>query len=545
MIPSIPDLHLPDRASPEANRRADIVSGAIVALIALPLCLGIASASGVPAVAGLLTSIVAGVVATWFGSAPLTIKGPAAGLISVCAACVADLGDGDPIRGYRALLAVTVVVGLVQVLLGKLRLGRFGKAFPPSVIHGMLAAIGIVIVVRQSYVLLGIDAGTGGTLALAARLPLRVVELNPAVATVGVVALLVLLGWPRLAVRLPTWARLPAPLAALVATIPTAQWLGFGHQHAYTLAGWAHRWSVGPRQLVDVPAALHRAVVMPSVAALSTPAAWWYVALFLFIGSVESLLTARAIDGMDPWHRNVEMDNDLVAVGLGNAVAGLVGGLPMISEVVRSTANVAHGAHSRFANFVHGLLLLAVVALAPGVLGLIPLAALAGMLVLTGVRLASPRELLAVARIGPVQLTASCATVAATLAVDLLAGVCVGLAVEIGAVAALRARPKVAFAVHVQAEGASDNAVALAVEGPMCFSSLPAFDAALRPFRERDVRVDLSRATIVDHSTMVELAATRRRMAARGRSFGWSGLERHVADSRHPLASRHLSVTAA
>jgi len=430
-----PVLRDPAELVGPAAWRADAVAGFLVFLVALPLCLGISMASGFPPFAGVVTAVVGGLVATFLGSAPLTIKGPAAGLIVIVLAAVEELGAGDPLRGYTRTLAVVVVSGACIALLGVARAGRIVDRVPRSAVHGMLAAIGVIIVAKQLHAVLGVTPQAKSPLGLLAELPHSVATASPAITAIGVLGLAVLFGWSRV-LRVPLLGRLPAPLVVLLCAVPLGVLFGLDAPHAQVWGSLhAH---VGSEYLVRVPARLAEVVTFPDFGLLARPVFWKHVVLFTLVAGLESALSAKAVEALDPWGRRASLDRDLVAQGVANVVAGMLGGLPMISEIVRSSANVDNGGRTRRANFFHGLFLLLCVALVPALVHRIPLAALAAMLVYTGCRLAHPRELVRAWRAGPSLLAGFVVTVVVTLAVDLLVGIAAGALAELGVRAAQR-----------------------------------------------------------------------------------------------------------
>jgi MFS superfamily sulfate permease-like transporter len=294
----------------------------------------------------------------------------------------------------------------------------------------MLAAIGMIIFLKQLPVVFG-EKPPGEPLEVLTNLPAEIAGINPQIAVIGVVSLAILFGWPlvRPWVR-PAWLRLvPAQLLVLAVAVPLGIWFDLAHDHYYRFAG--HTYPAGEAFLVNVPRNLLAAVTTPDFSVFTAPAtrlaAGWWVMMFALVGSIESLLSAKAIDLVDPWKRKTDMNRDLLAVGLANVSVATIGGLPMISEIVRSKANIDAGAKTRFADLWHGLFLLGSVALAPSLIHMIPLSALAAMLVYTGARLASPKEFINVFRIGPEQLAIFVATVVGVLATDLLVGVMSGV----------------------------------------------------------------------------------------------------------------------
>ncbi|GII66796.1 sulfate transporter [Sphaerisporangium krabiense] len=523
----------PGRPSPSGFPKADVKSGFLVFLIALPLCLGIALASGFPPVAGVLTAIVGGVLVSLLGSAPLTIKGPAAGLIVIALGAVQELGGGAV--GYRRALAVGVVAAAVQILFALCRVATVGVAMSPSVVHGMLAAIGVIIISKQAHVALGVKPRHTDPLGLLAEIPHSLVNANPRILLLGGVALVIMFGMPLIRAR---WARtVPAPLIVLAVTVPLGLWFGLATPHDYRFASTVHH--LGPEYLVRLPGTLLDAVAFPDFSVILTATSLKYVVMFALIGTIESTLTVIAVDSMDPLKRSSDLNRDLLALGTGNLLSALIGGLPMISEIVRSRANVDAGATSRWSNFSHGAFLLLFVALVPGLLQTIPLAVLAAMLVYTGTRLASPREFLRARRIGLDQLALFLTTLLVTLATDLLMGVAAGLALKL-VLHLLRGVPVPAF-LRPRAE-ATRTGQTLHVRIPRA-----AVFTTLLPLRRTvnlagaegpltDVIVDVGDAAVVDHTFLAGVDTMSREWPAT--TLTVTGLDRLRPVSSHPHATR-------
>ena len=257
-------------------------------------------------------------------------------------------------------------------------------------------------------------------------------ELNPEIALVGGISLAIMFLWPWMKKLHAIFKAIPAPMIVLLVAVPLGMVFDLSHTHIYTYHG--EKYQVGEDYLVTMPDrvfGMFDDITYPDFSALKQPVAWKWVFMFFVIGSLESLLSAKAIDLLDPWKRKTNLNRDMIAVGAGNVACAMVGGLPMISEIVRSKANIDNGAHTRFADLWHGIFLLLCVALIPTILHLIPLAALAAMLVYTGFRLAHPTEFLHVLKIGKEQLLIFVITLVAVLATDLLIGIAIGIAVKL------------------------------------------------------------------------------------------------------------------
>jgi len=516
---------------------ADLKAGFLVFLIALPLCLGIAMASGFPPIAGVLTAIIGGILVSFLGSARLTIKGPAAGLIVIAIGAVQELGQGDPWLGYRRALAVGVVAACIQILLALFRAATIGVAMSPSVVHGMLAAIGVIIISKQAHVLVGVAPEAKEPLQLLAEVPRSIAHANPEILVLGGLSLLILFGWPLIRKQ---WAKaLPAPIVVLAVTVPLSLWLDLDHSHAYQFL--SHQFHVGPEFLVTLPGSIADAIVFPDFSVVFSGASVKYVVMFALVGTIESTLSVIAVDLMDPQKRPSNLNRDLLALSVGNLVSAFAGGLPMISEIVRSKANVDAGAQSRWANFFHGVFLLGFVALAPGLLSEIPLAALAAMLVYTGAKLASPRELVHIKQIGPDQLLLFLTTLLVTLATDLLVGVAAGLVLKLILHRVRGATFRQLFRTQVER---SDDGVELrlTLHGAAAFTSLLSVRKHLANLDPRFTRVviDVRDVAIVDHTFLsrVEELSTEWKNA----KLEFLGIEALMPLSAHPHSTRRRAA---
>ena len=324
--------------------RNDILSGFLVFLIALPLCLAISLASGYPAIAGVFTAIIGAVVTSLISNSELTIKGPAAGLIVIAVGAVTEFGftgGQDPaadFQAYRMALAVGIAAGAIQIVFALARAGSLGDFFPASAVHGMLASIGIIIMLKQIPVALG-ESAKGEPFEIIQELPHTFAKANPEIALIGGISLLIMFGLPLVKIK---WLKMvPAQMLVLLVAVPLGMYLDLSDKHTYTMFG--NTYELSDSLLVNVPSNMFQAMAHPDFSVLTTGAAWKWVMMFSLIGSLESMLSAKAIDMLDPWKRKADLNRDLLAVGIANTLAASVGGLPMISEIVRSKANIDNG----------------------------------------------------------------------------------------------------------------------------------------------------------------------------------------------------------
>ncbi|MBX9580451.1 MAG: SulP family inorganic anion transporter, partial [Gemmataceae bacterium] len=529
----------------------------------MPLCLAIARASGYPPIAGIWTAVIGGVLTSFVSNSQLTIKGPAAGLIVIVVGAVTELGaefatpdmsDADKaFLGYKLALGIGVTAGVIQILFGLIRAGRLVDFFPLTPVHGMLASIGLIIIVKQVYEVLGAAPEKGaGPLKLCADLPFKLGGLNPEIAAIGLVSLLILFGLPLLAGRLPWLKKVPAQLVVLLVAIGlgSAYVFDLDHEHKYLFPGHFSNgdlsdaeYAAGPKSRVTIPdvtADPPAAFAVPDFRGLATGTGLQYLLLFTLIGSLESLLSAKAIELLDPWRRKTDFDRDLLAIGLANTLSSAVGGLPVISEIVRSKANIDNGARTRVANACHGLFLLAFVLLFPGLIHQIPLAALGAMLVYTGFRLASPREFVRTYKVGSEQFVVFIGTILVTLGTDLLIGIGAGIGLKVLFHLWHGAPLSGLLRADVDVVPGGDRAVVLVVRKAAVFSNWLGLRKAIEAATDgRDrVAVDVSRAGLVDHSVMEKLHELEAEFAERGQVLEVIGLELLTPLAAHPLAAR-------
>ncbi len=407
-----------------SSLKHDLPASIVVFLVALPLCLGIALASGAPLLSGLIAGIAGGLVVPLVSRSELSVSGPAAGLAAIVLAGLATAGS------FEAFALAVLIAGALQMALGALRAGAVAGYFPSSVIKGMLTAIGVLLILKQLPHAVGLDSEAFGALSFGSRdentfslLARAAGAIQPVAALISAATLVILATWEKVpALRRLTW--LPAPLAAVAFAAAANELLlrvspaiALGREHLVALPA------------MDGPAGLLGALRWPDWSAAARPEVWGLAVTIAIVASLETLLNIDALDQLDPEGRKSPPNRELVAQGAGNMISGLLGGLPITSVIVRSSANVNAGARTRASAFLHGAFLLVAVLFAAPWLTRIPLACLAAILLMTGYKLARPSVLAGVYRLGYAQLVPFAVTVVAIVLTDLLKGVAVGLVV--------------------------------------------------------------------------------------------------------------------
>ena len=404
------------------NWQSDLIAAISVALIALPLSLGIALAAGAPAMSGIFSAVVGGIVTTLYRGGHISVNGPAKGVIGVILLGIALMDDGSG-QAFNYVLAAVVVSGAIQMLLGILKLGRLAEVFHSSVIHGILAAIGIIIFAKQIHVAMGTHSDSPSIIQNLIDAVLYLPQANPFVILISFTGLFLLLLHSKISYRF--FHFLPAPMWVIALSIPFAYLFNFFDQQTLSFLG--KTYEIGPHLLLDIPDNIMDSIMHPNFNKVNTIEFWTTVFSMLIITSIESLAIAKAVDKIDPYKRKTDLNKDLTGIGLSTMVAGLIGGLPIIAVIIRSTVNIHNGAKTKWSNMYQGiLLLLFIVALSP-IMRKVPLSAFAILLVYTGFKLASPAVFKKAYNQGTEQLIFFTGTMILTLYTNLLIGLLGGL----------------------------------------------------------------------------------------------------------------------
>ena len=411
-----------------SNLSHDLPASIVVFLVAVPLCLGIALASGAPLFSGIIAGIVGGIVVSLLSGSPLGVSGPAAGLAVIVLAAIQELG------AFETFLLAVVLAGLIQLILGFLKAGIIGYYFPSSVIKGMLSGIGIIIILKQIPHAFGYDKNPEGDFAFAqvdgnntlSELWYMFEAVSPGALIIALISLAILILWERpFMKKVPAFRIIQGPLVAVTAGILLH--LAFKNIPSLGLMG---------DQVVQLPVAdsflgFFGQFTLPDFSQISNPQVYIIAITLAVVASLETLLCVEATDKLDPQKRITPTNRELVAQGVGNMVSGFIGGLPLTQVIVRSSANIQSGGRTKASAFFHGILLLLTVMAIPKILNLIPLASLAAILFVVGFKLAKPslfREMFAK---GKSEFIPYVVTILGIVFTDLLMGIGLGLVVAI------------------------------------------------------------------------------------------------------------------
>lgn len=508
------------------NFKNDLIAGFSVSLIALPLCLGIAIASGVPPLAGLITAIVGGMLCSRVSGTFVTISGPAAGLIVITLGAAEAMGGAGAEMGYGGYphaLGAILIGGVIMTIFGFLKIGKIGDFFPLAAVHGMLASIGIIIIIKQFFPAIGASSPKGEILEVAYKMPKTLInDVNFYALSISLVTLLVLIVHPYL--KLKFIKSIPAPMWVLIFTIPMAAILG-----TENLA------------MVELPKNLFGAggFEFPSFSKIGESAFWVAVTGFALVSAIETLLSAKAIDSLDPFKRTSNLDKDLVAMGTGSSLAAAIGGLPMISEIVRSSANISNGGRTQWANFFHGSFLLIYLLIGAVVIEMIPIATLSAMLVFTGFRLASPKEFKEMYKIGLMELEIFIVTIIAVLATDLIIGIAIGILFKYIVLLFKGVKLKELFTSKndIKIKGKKKTVY---LKGFQFFSNYLSLRKVMQNNIDKydELILDFSQTSYIDHTVMEHLEDFARIQKLKGNEVYITNIESLKPVSNHPLSAR-------
>lgn len=516
------------------NFQSDLIAAISVSLIALPLSLGIALAAGAPAMAGILSAVVGGIVTTFFRGGHVSINGPAKGVIAVILLGITLMDDGTG-QAFNYVLAAVVVSGAIQTVFGLLKLGRLADIFHSSVILGILAAIGIIIFAKQIHVALGTHSDSSNIVQNLIDAVLFLPQANPFVVIISLTGLIILLFHSKVAFRF--FQFFPAPIWVITLSIPFVYFFNFFDAHNINFFG--RSYEVGPKLLLEIPENIMDSIMHPNFSKIDTIEFWTTVFSLLIITSIESLAIAKAVDKIDPYKRKTDLNKDLTGIGLSTVAAGLIGGLPIIAVIIRSTVNIHNGAKTKWSNLYQGLLLLVLIVLLGPIMRQVPLCAFAILLVFTGFKLASPAVFKQVYDHGPEQLIFFIFTLVLTLYTNLLVGLIGGLSIALATHMLLAKIPLSQFFKMVYNSGShltqiTEGKFELKIRGIANFLSIPRIDNLIKKIPDGvDVKVDLSETKLVGITFMDYIVDYLKIQRKLGGNVVLEGLDSHVSYSTY------------
>ncbi|MEL6832050.1 MAG: SulP family inorganic anion transporter [Bacteroidota bacterium] len=521
------------------NWQSDLIAAVSVALIALPLSLGIALAAGAPAMAGIISAVVGGVVTTFYRGGHISVNGPAKGVIAVILLGIALMDDGSG-QAFNYVLAAVVVSGAIQVLLGLLRLGRLADIFHSSVIHGLLAAIGIIIFAKQIHVALGTHSDSPSIVQNLVDAVLYLPQAIPFVVIISLAGLILLLFHSKISYKF--FHVLPTPMWVIALSIPFAYAFGFFDKHLILFFGTAYE--VGPSLLLDIPDNVMDSIMHPNFSKIDTIEFWTTVLSILMITSIESLAIAKAIDKIDPYKRKTDLNKDLTGIGLSTMAAGLIGGLPIIAVIIRSTVNVHNGAKTKWSNMYQGLLLLLFIVVLSPIMQQVPLCAFAILLVYTGFKLASPAVFKQVYSHGIEQLIFFVGTMVLTLFTNLLIGLFGGLFLALFSHLLLARVSIPRFFKMIFDSGSNlvmkpDGSYDLKIRGIANFLGILKINNLVSQIPAgASATIDLSETRLVGTTVLEDLYDFQKIHQNSGGDIKITGLDKHISSTNHKLATK-------
>ncbi|MEJ6506256.1 MAG: SulP family inorganic anion transporter [Crocinitomicaceae bacterium] len=519
------------------NWRNDLIASLSVALVALPLSMAIAIASGVQPLSGLLSCVIGGFVTTFFRSGKLTINGPAAGLITVIFGAIVSLDDGSG-RAINYVLAAIVVSGILQVVLGFLKLGRIAEIFPSSVIHGILAAIGVIIFAKQMHVAIGTNSTADNAVGILKDLVDQLPNANPYISFISIIGIFLLFFHARISYKV--FHIIPAPVWVLAISVPIVILYNYLDGQHIEFLGIA--FEKPTNYLISIPSDLTEVFLFPDFSRIDSGVFWLVVLSLTTISSIISLAGAKAIDKLDPYKRKTNLNKDLMGLGASTIVSGMLGGLPILNVIVRSTVNVQNKAKTKSSNFFHGFLVLLFIVLLQPVMNMVPLAALAAVLVFAGIKLASPRVFKEVYKEGVEQLVFMISTLLFTVYNNLLFGLIAGIIITL-ITHILIARISVPqFFLYVFSPGnielkKTSGVLELRIRGVANFMTLLKILKKLEEVpAAAELKINFSGAKIIDLTVQEAIDDFKRSHELTGGTVELIGLHKHISSTNHKFA---------
>lgn len=510
-----------------SNIKHDFPASIVVFLVAVPLCLGIALASGAPLFSGIIAGVIGGIVVGSLSDSPLGVSGPAAGLAVIVLTAINEMG-GLANGGFEIFLLAVIFAGIIQVALGYAKAGIIGYYFPSSVIKGMLAGIGVIIILKQIPHALGYDGNPEGEIAFVqpdgqttfSELVNMMNFISPAAITITLLSLAILILWERPFIKKLSFTKvIQGPLLVVI--------LGIILNYAFQGTAWA----VSAEHLVAIPIASSFGEITslfstPDFSAITNPLVYTTGITIAIVASLETLLCVEATDKLDPYKRITPTNQELKAQGVGNIISGLVGGLPITQVIVRSSANIQSGGRTKLSAILHGFLLLISVLAIPVVLNMIPLASLAAILLMVGFKLAKPVLFKSMYKLGWPQFVPFMVTIVGIVLTDLLVGIGLGLVVAVFYILLNNFKRPFFFSPD---NHLNDNAIRIELSEEVTFLNKAAILNTLKEIPENSkVIIDASRTESIDHDVLEIFEDFKQNAVYNNIDLGFIGFEKQA-----------------
>jgi MFS superfamily sulfate permease-like transporter len=408
------------------NIKTNLISGILVSFIALPLCIAISLASSFPIMSGILTAIIGGILVSQISDNKLAINGPAAGMIVIVLDSVERLGNGDNFKGYLYTLGAIAIAGLLQFIISFTKIPNLARKFPEYIIRGMMMAIGLIVLLKQIFILTNYQTPKVPIIEFFIYLPKAILGMQIESFIIGSLVIFLIILWKKKLENLHNFFKIiPVYLVAIFLGILIAQYIDLKNSHHFLFNQFANPTN---SNFINISAHINDAINFANFAnfELIYSFKFWFSVITIFsVGTLETILSTIALDKIGKSH--TDLKKDIRAIGIGNFCCGMLGGLPMITEIVRSSANVSYGASNKFSNFFHGLSLLLMVIFLNSYLNLIPLCVLAGMLIIIAINMINLPIFLEIYHQNKKEFLVILIIILATLYVDLLVGIFIGL----------------------------------------------------------------------------------------------------------------------
>ena len=506
--------------------RSDLFASLFVFMLSLPYTLGLAFAAQFPISSGIITILIGAFIITFISGSHLTIKAPGISLIPILFFAVHTMGSGYLSTGYKFTFAIIIVAGFLQIIFGLTKLGRWLLIIPDSVMYGVLASVGLIVLIHQAHYLVGLVPEPKNTFILIYEFPLKVIQAQQQVAIIGISSLFLLIIFTSFRVRHAVF--FPSPMVVMLLGIAIAYYLDI-------------KSVVGEQFFIHLPENYPSPTVLPDFTKITTYESLEFIFVIAFIGSLDTLINVKSIDAVDFYRRKSKTNRELIALGIGNVICGVLGALPMISSMIFSSTNVNSGAKTRWSNLFLGLMFLVFILFASAWIELIPMASLSAILIITAYRLFSRKLVRDIYEVGIDQLCVFLVTLLTSLIFGLIIAVIIGLITSFIIYIILGAEPKSLFTTTVKVVNYSNQRSKIMVRSSALASNYLNLSKQIAKLpKGNQIYLDFAKSKVVDHSFLELVYHHPYNFNNEEGSIELQGLEDHFSVSKHPLATRRI-----